>query len=662
MILAKLTFLKYYISEMKRIFSLLFFLITLQTEAQLYYKNGEIEYQEVFVITDEFGADYLDRLESGLRDIKLDTLRVRVLNDLGYYYHTRNLKKSMAIITQGLEEARQMGDKYWEGRLQVSQGAILLRMDELDWAEMVLKSAIDKIPEEESWLLYTNLGYVFERRGNLGEAFEYAAKTLKVGEKYRDEKAIAMAYSDMSNLFWKQGKHETGLEYGLKSLEIFEKRNLKDLDYDFTLHVVGNNLVKLGKIEEARGYFEKSINIGKKYGFYNNLSDTYIALSDLYNQVGDYMEAEKSGLEALKYAELLENDFMVMRSLLSLGKSNNSIGHFPHAIQFLEKSILVATDDFGDKYYLGLVYNELSKAYEGDKRFAKALEANRKYDELRQSVFTAEADQRISQLQMEMNVSQKEHTINMQQARLEKQKILQIFILTLSGLLVVILAILFVVMRRRKNYNLILEKQNLEKEYLLKEIHHRVKNNLETISSLLALQTAKIQNKEFQSIMEQTQNRVHSIGLIHQKLYQGKDIKSIEMKDFFLTLGDYIIDTFNASSRIELYCEMEPLGLDIDRAIPIGLIVNELLSNSLKYAFPNDDRGKIKISLSEKNSHLILHFSDNGIGMGEKPEIRGSGFGTQLINLLTRQLDGKMTLFTNSGTEIYFEFQTQKAA
>lgn len=660
--MAELTYLKYYISEMKKIFSLLFFLITLHVEAQLYYKNGKIEYLQVFVDTDDFGADYLDRLEAGLKKIKVDTLKIKVINDLGYFYHTRNLKKSLSIINQGLEEARRMGDKYWEGKLQVSQGAILLRQDELDWAEIVLKSAIDKIPEEESWLLYTNLGYVFERRGNLGDAFEYAAKTLKIGEKYRDEKAIAMAYSDMSNLFWKQKKYEIGLEYGLKSLGIFEKRNLKDLDYDFTLHVVGNNLIELQRYDEARGYFMKSIAIGEKYGFYNNLSDTYIALSDLYNKSGDYLEAEKSGLEALKYAELLENDFMIMRSLLSLGKSNNSIGHFPHAIEFLEKSILVASNDFGDKYYLGLVYNELSKAYEGDKRFAKALEANRKYDELKQSVFTTEADQRISQLLTEMDVSQKEHTINLQQARLEKHKILQTFILILSGLLVVILAILFIVMRRRKNYNLLLEKQNLEKEYLLKEIHHRVKNNLETISSLLALQTAKIENKEFLSIMEQTQNRVHSIGLIHQKLYQGKDIKSIEMRDFFLTLGEYIIDTFNASNRIELYCEMEPLGLDIDRAIPIGLIVNELLSNSLKYAFPNENHGRINIALSEKNSHLILHFSDNGIGIGEKPEIRGSGFGTQLINLLTRQLDGKMTLFTNSGTEIFFEFQTQKAA
>jgi two-component sensor histidine kinase len=647
---------------MKWIVVFLFFSITLKTEAQVYFSNGEINYRQVFLDTDDFGTDYLENLEKSLLKIKNDTLRLKVLNDLGYFTHTRNLKKSLSIINKGLEEARKIGNVYWEGKLQVSQGAILLRLDELDWAEMVLKSAIEKIPENETWLLYTNLGYVFERRGNLGEAFEYASKTLKIGEKYRDEKAIAMAYSDMSNLFWKQEKPSIGLEYGLKSLALFEKRNLLDLDFDFTLHVVGNNLIKLNRLDEALGYFQKSIAIGEKYGFYNNLSDTYIALSDLQNQKGDHLAAEESGLEALKYAELLENDFMIMRSLLSLGKSNNSIGHYAHAIEFLVKSIQVATKDFGDKYYLSLVYLELSKAYEGDKKFAKALEASRIYDELKQSVFTAEADQRISQLQTEMNVSQKENTINLQEARLEKQKILQIFILTLAGFLVVSLGILYVVLVRRKKYNMLLEKQNLEKEHLLKEIHHRVKNNLETISSLLALQTAKIENKEFQGIMEETQNRVHSIGMIHQRLYQGGNLKTIEMKDFFLNLGEYIIDTFNASQRVSLICTMEPLELEIDQAIPIGLIVNELLSNSLKYAFPNGNKGSIKVSLSERESHLYLQVSDNGVGIGTNPEVRGSGFGTQLIQLLTHQLDGKMTLVTNSGTEVFFEFQIHKAA
>src|SRR5690606_19949800 len=116
-------------------------------------------------------------------------------------YHTRNLKKSLEIINQSLKEVRLADNELWEGRMQVTQGAIMLRLEELDQAELALRSALQKLPEAETWLLLTNLGYVFERRGDLSIAFEYATKTLELGEKYKDKKAIAMAYSDISNLF-----------------------------------------------------------------------------------------------------------------------------------------------------------------------------------------------------------------------------------------------------------------------------------------------------------------------------------------------------------------------------------------------------------------------------------------------------------------------------
>ena len=107
---------------------------------------------------------------------------------------------------------------------------------------------------------------------------------------------------------------------------------------------------------------------------------------------------------------------------------------------------------------------------------------------------------------------------------------------------------------------------------------------------------------------------------------------------------------------------MEPLELDVDRAIPIGLIVNELMTNSLKYAFPEGRKGKISLSLSESGSHLYLRIADNGIGMGKNALIKGTGFGTQLVKLLTQQLDGKMDLVNQTGTEVVFEFQIGKAA
>lgn len=449
-----------YIYFMKCIYILLIFLIPNLAIAQTVEKNGLFHDKKVFVESDDFGLEYPEELENSLFKIQDDSLmRLQILNDLGYYYHTRNLNKAHKIIYQGLEEASDLDNTYWQGRLQVSQGAILLRMEELEVAELILKNAIPKIPEAESWLLYTNLGYVFERLGDLGKAFDFAAKTLKIEETYSDPKAIAMAYSDRIDLFWKQGKFDVGLEYGLKSVAIFEQRGIKDLDYDFTLHLVGNNSVELGKLKEADKYFQQSIQIGEKYGFYNNLSDSYIALSELYVKKEEFENALISGKEALKYAWLLGNDFMIMRSYLALGRASNAAGDFNAASVFLGKSIQVATPEFGDKYYLSLVYLELSKALEGSQHFFLALEASRKYDQLRQDdVFTDQANEQIDLLQTQMELSQKESTIKLQEAKLSKSKILQAFILTPLGISVVFLFILYRIFLRKKRYSQLLEK------------------------------------------------------------------------------------------------------------------------------------------------------------------------------------------------------------
>jgi two-component system, sensor histidine kinase PdtaS len=647
---------------MKSIFQFLFVFFPVALNAQVKELNGSIEYQEVFVETDAFGNEYLDVLEKVYPRISIDTLRLKIINDLGYYYHTRNLKKSLEIINKGLEQARTLENMYWEGKLQVSLGAVLLRMEELDLAELTLRAAIEKIPEQERWLLYTNLGYVYERRGELDEAFAIASNNLKMGEKYRDTKAMAMACSDLSNLFWKQGKFDKGLEYGLKSLDLFKKRGINDLDYDFTFHLVGNNLIALKRFEEAIGYFQASVKIGEQYGFYNNLSDTYIALAELNRELGNFPNAEHAANEALKYAKLLENDFMIMRSLIKLGKLKNYMGEFDFAIEYLQKSIMIATPDFGDKFYLGLAYEELSKAYEGNDKLKESLEAYKIHNKLHEEVFNSEADKRIALLQTQMDISQKEATISLQEARLNQQQILQVFILIMTGLLLIFLTVLYVFFIRKKKYSKVLEKQNKEKEFLLKEIHHRVKNNLEIISSLLSLQSEEIEDEKLKTIMAESQNRVHSMGLIHQNLYLEEDLASIEMKQYFQNLGNYILDSFGVMDRISIECQMEPLDLDIDRAIPIGLIINELLTNALKYAFPDKRNGQIKISLKEIQGLLQLKVSDNGIGYHKNSPNMGTGFGTQLINMLCKQLDGEMELISDSGTAFYFQFHIYHAA
>ena len=228
-------------------------------------------------------------------------------------------------------------------------------------------------------------------------------------------------------------------------------------------------------------------------------------------------------------------------------------------------------------------------------------------------------------------------------------------------LLIVFLVFGYISYRNRITSNRLLAAKNAENELLLKEIHHRVKNNLEVVSSLLALQSAQSDDVNTRDAMQESQNRVQSIGIVHQKLYQGSNLGAIEMKDYFLNLSESILDTFGADKKVHIECAMEKLDLDIDTAVPLGLIVNELITNTLKYAFPQGSNGKVLIKLEKsKDGALHLEVSDNGVGKSGK--ITGTGFGGQLVSLLTRQLGGSMREETKNGTSVFFDFKMDKVA
>jgi len=630
--------------------------------AQLIDFDREIVYQKVFVDTDNFGASYLDHLEKFYEEAPTDTLQFEILNDLAYYWHTRNLIKALKYTELGLKRTMEMDNRLWNGRFEITQGAILLRMEKLDSAQIVLENAKSKVLAKDLAFLNTQLGYVYERRGQLDKAADYAMESLRLGEEQNDTKAIALAFSDLSNIFWKQAKYDKGLKYGIKSIVLFEERGIIGLDYDFTLYVVANNYLKLNRHEEALKYFEHSLVIGERYGFYNNLSDVYISLVDLYTYLKNYRKAENAGQNAVKYAELLENGFMLMRSWLSIGKMQNLQGKYKNAIESLQKSLDVATDDFGDEYYLSQAYEALGKAYAGDHNYMEAYKAFSEYDELKKQIFTAESDHRIALLQTEFEVAQKEDTILLQRGTIKKQQTNQILTSIITGLLLFLLILGFVAIKNNRRKNVLLQLQNKEKEFLIKEIHHRVKNNLEVVSSLLSLQSTHIEDKKIKENMHQIQNRIQSMSMIHQNLYQGKNLASIEMRNYFIILGDYVLHSYGAGQRINMVYEMKEIELNVDIAIPIGLIVNELITNALKYAFLGNIKGTITVGLVEKTDYLELKVTDNGIGIKKGSNANGTGFGTQLIALLTKQLDGKMVLQQKKGTTVSFEFQHHKAA
>ncbi len=637
--------------------------------------NRKPIYLPVFDKTDNFDTSYLTILEKAFYQANEDTLRLALINDLAYYWHTRNLDKAMTFTQRGLALAKYLKNKLWEGKLQTTQGAILLRTEKLDSAFLVLEQAKTKVRKKDLPLLNTELGYVMERRGLLSNATDYALESLKLGEELNDKKAIALAYSDLSGLLWKQKKFEQGLEYGLRSEKTFILRGIKDMDYSFTLYVIGINYLDLKNYNSALLYFQKAIDMSEQYGFYNNLADAYISLIDLSALLKDYKKAEEAAKNAIKYAKLLDNNFLLMRSWLSVAKVQNLTKRSDEAIESIKTCLHIATDKFGDKFYLQQAYKELGTAYAATGDFEQAHTAFLTYDQLKDSVFTAEADRRMAEFQTQFEVAQKEATITAQGQSLQQQRSLQSLTYGVVGLLAFILIGLYWNFRNNKrtshklevlnsdleNKNKQLDKRNAENELLLKEIHHRVKNNLEVVSSLLALQSAQIDDPDVQDAMLASQNRVNSMGILHQKLYQGEHLAFIEMKNYFLNLSENILDSYNATEQVTVDCQMNEIQLDVDTAVPIGLIVNELLTNSLKYAFPKGQKGFVTLRLEDMGEdHLRLIVTDNGIGKSLNGQPQGTGFGTQLVALLTKQLNGTLQQEVNNGTVISIQFKKLK--
>ncbi len=198
-----------------------------------------------------------------------------------------------------------------------------------------------------------------------------------------------------------------------------------------------------------------------------------------------------------------------------------------------------------------------------------------------------------------------------------------------------------------------------EKNVLLKEIHHRVKNNMQIISSLLSLQTNYIDDNIALDVLKESQNRVKTMAMIHEKLYQSNDFVNIKFDDYILRLISDLFYSYNIQEdHIKPEIQVEDVKLNIETAVPCGLIISELVSNSLKYAFPEGKNGKLHVSLKRHYNNYDLTVSDNGIGFPEDIDFRNTNsLGLQLVNTLVEQIDGEITLDYSQGTKFTIIFK-----
>lgn len=198
-----------------------------------------------------------------------------------------------------------------------------------------------------------------------------------------------------------------------------------------------------------------------------------------------------------------------------------------------------------------------------------------------------------------------------------------------------------------------------EKEALLKEIHHRVKNNLQVVSSLLGLQSRAVSDEITRKMFQESQNRIHSMALLHESLYQSSNLSKIDFPEYIRQLAAHLFHSYGVPpERIHLRTDLDKLYLHLDAAVPCGLIINELISNSLKYAFPDGRTGEVRVELHEHQDHMAhLVVADNGVGLRSDIDwITARTLGLRLVRTLAEQLGAKLEMSSHAGTQVQLTF------
>lgn len=239
------------------------------------------------------------------------------------------------------------------------------------------------------------------------------------------------------------------------------------------------------------------------------------------------------------------------------------------------------------------------------------------------------------------------------------------WILAGGGILILVSGIsILALYRRQKRKSDIIEKQSADLEVLMKEIHHRVKNNLQIVSSLLDLQSHSITDAQAHEAVKEGKNRVQSMALIHQNLYSEGNIKGIRVKEYVGNLLQTLCDSYNISNdTVKINMDIDDLNLDVDTMIPLGLVLNELVSNAFKYAFKDMHNGELSISLHEESEQLQLLVSDNGRGYPEGLDLKSSkSFGLKMIRAFAQKLKAKLDIYNQGGAVVKMSITKFKTA
>ena len=595
-------------------------------------------------------------------------LKVEMLTDIGEYY-AETVKEDSALIF--IDEAIEIATKY----------------------------ALDTLLAEAFYAK----GYSYDYGGDLNSAFKYYDLSLQQYDKLGNLVEVLNCMNGKGVAAYFQGDYELALNNYLSALDYVDSTGITGVD-----KTIGNLLNNIGVIyritnqtEEAIEIYQRGLtiynsnkdsfmimtahqNIGVAYTYQNNLDSAIYhldrsneileitnnrqelpsllnAFAEAYYNCGqDYDNARKYVIQAEKIGLEFGNQEYLSKIYLLKSEIESGDNKINAAIEALVKGFKII--DSTDRQDIKLdFYQQAATVYDQSGDEGRSLEYMKNYMALYKDVQATEKLKAITDAQKKYESIEKEKEIDrlryeeeLSSLRVSRQQ----WLLVLAGLSLLVLSYLIYRMFRQneeiQQKNGIISKSLAEKEILLKEIHHRVKNNLHFISALLGLQTDHISDQVALDALQEGQDRVQSMALIHQDLYQRDDLTSVSVKDYFVKLTEGLFDSYNIHpDNISLQLFVADLDLDVDTVIPIGLIVNELVSNCLKYAFSIGEKGVISVSLQEIDDRLILTVSDNGKGIAQTEiDNLGDSLGYKLIQALSAQLNGSYQIDGEHGGTI----------
>lgn len=598
----------------------------------------------------------------------LDTQHVNACYELAKFYMYDSTDYAQEFASRGIDISGFLGFESGRGRCLNVLAMSNELLGHLDDALQIYEEAFTTFSEidalDEAAGVLVNMGVAHYYAGNRGEALKYYMRALQYAREEDLPEEESKLLNNIAVVYRELKQYDQAIEIYKKSLQI--KLVLRDsLGCANTLENLGLAYSYLEDGVNAVNHLNQAIEWYHKVGEESEADQAQLSLGSIYIQLGNWLEAEKilTGLLAKSQIRLLPHYKASCHLLLARIKLHKE--DYDQALQFLNWGYELIDKSNRDELksrYLAL-YSDVFKAL-GD--YEKALE----YTDQRMSILdTLNQLDRIEkerEMKAKFELQEKEAELLIQEQKIRQKNLESRWftaLLFISALLLIVLTI-FAVSKTRSN-KILLEKNRIidrslkEKEVLLREIHHRVKNNLQVVSSLLSLQARSLKGREALDALSKGKDRVRSMALIHQNLYQEEHLTGVNSREYIDRLSRSLLNSYSVGhSNIQLKMDIEPLLLDVDTVIPLGLILNELITNAIKYAFKPEVSGEIWICLQRKNEELELVVADNGIGMRNQDIESKKTMGYRLIQSFVQKLKGTYQITVDQGTKVVFRFRS----